>query len=105
MSGDSMKSNSGLSIQLENCLGSISTEIERVVLAFSGGVDSCVLMHLLNAHPAPLIILPWHINHGLQAVADGMEAVCRAAAEPYKLGIEGSHFNLDPDMADWKSVV
>ena len=103
MSGDSMKSNSGLSIQLENCLGSISAEIERVVLAFSGGVDSCVLMHLLNAHPAPLKILPWHINHGLQAVADEMEAFCRSVADRYKLDIEVSHLNLDPDMANLES--
>ena len=103
MSGDSMKSNSGLSIQLEICLGSISAEFERVVLAFSGGVDSCVLMHLLNAHPAPLKILPWHINHGLQAVADEMEAFCRSVADRYKLDIEVSHLNLDPDMANLES--
>ena len=98
-----MKSNSGLNFQLENCLDSIPAEIERVVLAFSGGIDSCVLMHLLSSHQRSGKILLWHVNHGLQAVAGEMEAFCRSAAGRYKLDIEVSQLNLDPDTANLES--
>ena len=98
-----MKSNSGPDFQLENCLDSIPAEFERVVLAFSGGIDSCVLMHLLSAHQRSCKILVWHVNHGLQVVAGEMEAFCRSAAGRYKLDIEVSQLNLDPDLANLES--
>ncbi len=98
-----MKSTSGPNFQLENCLDSIPAEFERVVLAFSGGIDSCVLMHLLSSHQRSCKILVWHVNHGLQAVAGEMEAFCRSAASRYKLDIEVSQLNLDPDMANLES--
>jgi len=98
-----MKSISGFSSRLENCLGSIPAEIERVVLAFSGGVDSCVLLHLLNSHPRPFKTQLWHVNHGLQDIADEMEAFCRSVAKRYKLDIEVSHLSLDTDTANLES--
>jgi tRNA(Ile)-lysidine synthase len=98
-----MKSNSGPDFQLANCLDSIPAEFERVVLAFSGGIDSCVLMHLLSAHQRSCKILVWHVNHGLQVVAGEMEAFCRSAAGRCKLDIEVSQLNLDPDLANLES--
>ena len=100
---DSMKSKSGFAPQLENCLGSIPAEIERVVLAFSGGVDSCVLLHLLKSHPRRFKTQLWHVNHGLQDISDEMEAFCESVAERYELDIEVSHLNLDPEMANLES--
>jgi len=98
-----MKSNSGLSRQLEICFSSISAEIERVVLAFSGGVDSCVLLHSLQSKSRPFKIELWHINHGLQDIAGEMEAFCKSLADRYKLDIEVSHLSLDPDTANLES--
>ena len=98
-----MKSNSGFSRQLEICFSSISTEIERVVLAFSGGVDSCVLLHSLQSKSRPFKVELWHINHGLQDIAGEMEAFCRSVADSYKLYIEVSHLSLDPDTANLES--
>ena len=99
-----MKSNSGPNFQLENCLDSIPAEFERVVLAFSGGIDSCVLMHLLSSHQRSCKILLWHVNHGLQVVAGEMEAFCRSAAGRFELDIEVSRLSLDPDMANLESA-
>jgi tRNA(Ile)-lysidine synthase len=53
-------------------------------IAFSGGLDSTVLLHLL-AHLAKAESLPAlnviHIHHGLQAVADAWPAHCRSQCE------------------------
>jgi tRNA(Ile)-lysidine synthase len=98
-----MKSNSGLSRQLEMCFSSISAEIERVVLAFSGGVDSCVLLHSLQSKSRPYKVELWHINHGLQDIAGKMEVFCKSVADKYKLDIEVSHLTLDPDAGNLES--
>ena len=100
---DSMKSKTGFSRQLEISLNSIPTCIERVVLAFSGGVDSCVLLHSLLARPRSFKIDLWHINHGLQDAADEMESFCRSVASLNKLDIEISHLRLDPEMSNIES--
>jgi tRNA(Ile)-lysidine synthase len=53
----------------------------RLWVAFSGGLDSTVLLHLIGAlHtngtlPMPLHVL--HINHGLQTAADAWQSHCR----------------------------
>ena len=43
-------------------------------MAFSGGLDSTVLLHLLTqlvpAHPGAPALMAVHINHGMQAEAD-----------------------------------
>ena len=98
-----MKSKTGFSRQLEISLNSIPPEIERVVLAFSGGVDSCVLLHSLLSRPRSFKIDLWHINHGLQDIADEMESFCRSVATLYKLDIEVSQLRLDPEMANIES--
>lgn len=57
----------------------------RIVVAVSGGVDSCVLLHLCSMHFAPSSLLAVHINHQLQENADEMENFCYEYAK--KLGI------------------
>jgi tRNA(Ile)-lysidine synthase len=98
-----MNSKSQSSPLLEDCLRDIPARIERVVLAFSGGVDSCVLMHILNSQPRPFKILLWHVNHGLQEIADDMEMFCRSLAKRSFVDIKVSHLNLDPTMANLES--
>lgn len=59
-------------------------------LAFSGGLDSSVLLHLLSEIRTrlPMPIRALHVHHGLQAGADAWErhcaARCRELAIPYR---------------------
>ena len=53
----------------------------RLWVAYSGGLDSSVLLHLLAAlRPAlaPLTVQALHIHHGLQAQADAWQQHCEA---------------------------
>ena len=82
---------------LNNCLKAIPDTVDRVLLAFSGGLDSCVLLHLLAAHNSRNFELKlWHINHGLQQQANEMESFCVQLANRYKIDIKISHLNLGP---------
>lgn len=49
-----------------------------IVLGFSGGLDSCVLLHLLTAARAihPFTLHAVHVNHGLSPNADAWERFC-----------------------------
>ncbi|MEE8364882.1 MAG: tRNA lysidine(34) synthetase TilS [Gammaproteobacteria bacterium] len=89
---------------MKSCLESIPDNIERVVLAFSGGLDSCVLLHLLTSHPHSYSIQLWHVNHGLQESADEMEVFCNARAWEYGLEIKTSHLHLDPHAGNLEST-
>ncbi|MFV2030948.1 MAG: tRNA lysidine(34) synthetase TilS [Gammaproteobacteria bacterium] len=86
-----------------SCLESIPDDIECVVLAFSGGLDSCVLLHLLVSSPRSFNLLLWHLNHGLQESADDMESFCDAQAREYGLEIKTSQLQLDADMGNLES--
>jgi tRNA(Ile)-lysidine synthase len=46
-----------------------------ILVAFSGGLDSSVLLHAAN-NAAPARVHAAHIHHGLQAAADAFEAHC-----------------------------
>lgn len=54
----------------------------RYVVAYSGGLDSSVLLHALAAtrqqHGLPILAV--HVNHGLSPDADGWEDACRRRA-------------------------
>ncbi len=71
---------------------------ERGHLAFSGGLDSCVLLHLLASLRESL---PWtlqaiHINHGLQVVADLWQAHCETLCEQYEIPLQVVQLSLSP---------
>ena len=55
---------------------------QRYLVAFSGGIDSSVLLHALAAgsgdHQTPILAI--HINHGLHEDAPAWEAHCRSVA-------------------------
>ena len=49
----------------------------RILVAYSGGMDSHVLLHLLWRRRGPEPLLALHVNHGLSPRADAWEAHCR----------------------------
>jgi tRNA(Ile)-lysidine synthase len=71
-------------------------EIKRFVIAYSGGLDSHVLLHSLAVMRAELggrELLAVHVNHGLSANAQQWSAHCAKQCEP--LGITLKQFDFD----------
>lgn len=79
---------------MHSCLALIPDDIERVYLAYSGGLDSSVLLHLLVNNRADTELLPWHVNHGLLDAAGQMENFCIERARGYGLQIRVDHLEL-----------
>ena len=55
----------------------------RIVIAYSGGIDSTVLLHLLSyaTFATPIKLFAVHINHGLDAAADQWQLHCHNVAK------------------------
>lgn len=99
-----MKFHSRQTEKLARCLDSIPAGVNHCVLAFSGGLDSCVLLHLL-ANRSPLVkIKLWHVHHGLQAEADAMAEFCQHIAHSYGLDMKLSHLNLQATTSNIESI-
>ncbi len=86
---------SRLSNQLAYSLSSLPKSVNRLVLAYSGGLDSCVLLHLIKYQTEAFQVLVWHINHGLQQSADEMESFCLKTTQSYGFGFRVSHLHLN----------
>ncbi|WP_043196240.1 tRNA lysidine(34) synthetase TilS [Pseudomonas putida] len=68
-------------------------------IAFSGGLDSTVLLHLLADHARnhaspPLRAI--HIHHGLQAAADAWPAHCQAICDNLGIELQVIHVQVTP---------
>ena len=79
---------------MQSCLAIIPDEIERVFLAYSGGLDSTVLLHLLTKGERSYEVFPWHVNHGLLEEADRMEQFCVDQAGQYGLHLRVDRLDL-----------
>ena len=75
---------------MQSCLELIPDHVDRVFLAYSGGLDSSVLLHLLQKERHRFQLVAWHVNHGLQDAADAMQDFCAAEAKGYNV-----EFRLD----------
>lgn len=67
-------------------------------LAFSGGLDSCVLLHLLDELRAqlPFPLKAIHANHGLQDGAAAWQSHCEAVCANYKIPLVSLSLDLKP---------
>ena len=79
---------------MQSCLDLIPDDVNRVFVAFSGGLDSSVLLHLLVSKTRNYEIIPWHFNHGLLDIAPRMEAFCSDQASHYGLEIRVDQLDL-----------
>ncbi|MDJ0832389.1 MAG: tRNA lysidine(34) synthetase TilS [Gammaproteobacteria bacterium] len=77
-------------------LDHLPASINHIYLAFSGGIDSMVLLHALLQDKSRYRITLWHINHGLQSNADQMQAFAEQQAQQLSLQLRIDHLNLDP---------
>jgi tRNA(Ile)-lysidine synthase len=72
----------------------------RLFVAFSGGLDSTVLLHLANAWCQSQKISPelvaWHINHGMQDLASEWEAHCATIAGRWGISFQVDRVSVAP---------
>jgi tRNA(Ile)-lysidine synthase len=64
------------------------------VVAYSGGVDSHVLLHLCHAAGVPVRAI--HIHHGLQAEADHWDRHCAGVCSKLDVAYQCIHVDADP---------
>ncbi len=93
---------------LDDCLAALVAEGQspaRYAVAFSGGIDSTVLLHALSRIAAPVPIIAIHIDHQLCEESAAWERHCRTFADA--LGVEyvvrqaniTSHSGMGPEAA------
>ncbi len=70
---------------------------KRIILAFSGGLDSTVLLHLLNQESAIMAkkLLAVHINHKLSHNADSWQVHCQQVCRDANINFMSRELNLD----------
>jgi tRNA(Ile)-lysidine synthase len=89
---------------MQSCLQLIPDATQRVFVAYSGGLDSTVLLQLLVAKTRKFEIIPWHFNHGLLDVASSMEQFCIQQADSLGLEIRIDHLRLDKVESNIEAV-
>ncbi|WP_334120337.1 tRNA lysidine(34) synthetase TilS [Limnobacter sp.] len=64
------------------------------VVAYSGGVDSTVLLHALHSMGLPLHAV--HVNHQIQAQANAWEAHCKSQCEQWGVPFTALRVDVEP---------
>lgn len=70
-----------------------------VMVGFSGGLDSTVLLHLLANSPGrrPGSLRALHVHHGLQAVADDWQQHCSSLCAQWDIPLQVVHVEVPRD--------
>lgn len=67
---------------------------KRIVIAFSGGLDSCVLLNLLLNSLDKSRLLLVHVNHQLQQSAGSMQQFCKSLASSHAIKYQTHNLDL-----------
>ena len=73
---------------------------DRWLVAYSGGIDSQVLLHLLKSYPDHPPIEVVHINHQLQAQSGQWQAFCQQQAEQLHLPLHCHRVEIDKNSGE-----
>lgn len=65
-----------------------------LLVGYSGGLDSTVLLHALVQHRGPHRLRAVHVHHGLQSAADGWVAHCRRTCDALDVALEVRHVEV-----------
>ena len=73
-----------------------------VLVGFSGGLDSTVLLHLLAQDPAQRQrgLRAVHVHHGMQAAADDWVTHCQRQCEAWQIPLHVAHVHVDSDAGN-----
>lgn len=74
----------------------------RYLVAFSGGIDSSVLLHRLASGPHRARLAAVHVHHGLQAAANDWAAQCERRCRQF--GIPFTLLQVTPDRGARRSL-
>lgn len=77
----------------------IDSDVNRFVVALSGGLDSSVLLHALCASQPDRPVTAIHIHHGLQSDADRFATHAQALCEALNVALTSVHVDVDRDSA------
>src|SRR5690606_38645747 len=84
---------------LKDCLARVcfSAEPPAVAVAYSGGLDSSILLHLLHRYSQthPLKIFAFHVHHGLNVLADSWLQHCEQVAHSYGVTFAARKVQVD----------
>jgi tRNA(Ile)-lysidine synthase len=73
-----------------------ATPSPKFIVAFSGGLDSTVLLHLCALFFGPESVLAVHVNHGLQAAAKSFETQARRTCREWGIRLTLKRLNGSP---------
>jgi tRNA(Ile)-lysidine synthase len=72
----------------------------KFIVAFSGGLDSTVLLHLCGVFFGPEALLAVHVNHGLQASAKKFEARARQTCRDWGISLRIKRLKASPPKGE-----
>lgn len=79
-------------------------EATRIAVAFSGGLDSTVLLHSTVAAYGPEHVIALHVNHGLQDLADDWVVHCSEVARNFEVPFDFRLVQWDESPQDLSNV-
>src|SRR3989338_6697305 len=73
------------------------TRPPKLLLALSGGLDSCVLLHLLAQAQRylPFELHAMHVHHGLSSNADAWAGFCSQQCQSLNVPLQITHVDID----------
>jgi tRNA(Ile)-lysidine synthase len=88
--------------RFEAAVGALPLANRRLIVAFSGGLDSTLLLHALHRQARGLKLTAIHFDHGLHPESADWSAHCMAVAE--SLGVDFVTRQLDVQRAPGESL-